>query len=167
MLKVSQSDSFPGARYVAADPISESEFCLARSVQLIADVCDAGGYPYTIRMGKIFFDMDAAEYMDASKGVEPAPTGMMNTDVEDGIANAVTDADFGGETGKVWIADNATWDSAEVKVEQTVDVWTDEDSDFTAVQGGLPVSPPAAYLFVENACGRRNAVGFEVAIVVA
>ncbi|GAH89012.1 unnamed protein product, partial [marine sediment metagenome] len=157
--------SYPGADFVAADPIGPGECCLYSTTAELAGILGSLGVPYILRMGKLWWDGEAAALQNLCFGPAPAPTGMGNTDVEDGVVNAVSNDDFGVEEGKVWLADSSNWDSAVVKVEQTIDVWVDSEIDFTAVQGGLPASPPAAYLFVENACGRRNAVGFEVAII--
>lgn len=165
MLKRNTSDSYRGADFVAADPIAPEECCLFSTVKDLAAALSSFGVAYVFRAGKLWWDAEEAARQNLCFGVAPAPTGMQNTDVEDTVANAVTNDDFGAEEGKVWIADAADWDEAVVKVEQTVDLWTDDDIDFTAVQGELPASPPAAYVFVENACGRRNAVGFEVAII--
>lgn len=159
MLKVSKSDSFPGARYVAGDPILESEFCKAQSVQLIAGVCDAGGYPYTIRMGKIFVDMSEADFLDESQGEEPAPTGINMEPMVVGVGNFATGTLFGTEDGRVWVSDNAVWGAEVVLVEQTMTSWGVAQVDFDPVRGGLPQHPTPVYVYIENACGRVNLAG--------
>lgn len=166
MLRENDGDSFPGATHYAFAPVSSGECCLLQSVDALSAALSAAGHSYTFRGGRLFFEISDEDLEDLCKGPEPNPTGMDNTDLEDGTPRQVTGTDFGPSEGELWLGNAATWAGSGVKVEQTVDVWTATQIDFTVVQGALPESPPAAYLYVFNACVRANAVGFEVAIVV-
>jgi hypothetical protein len=91
---------------------------------------------------------------------------MDNTDWEDAVARQLTVDDKGEVEGEVWVGDAATWDGSVLKVEQTVDTWAGATIDITTVKGAFPTSPPAAYAYVLNGCGRPNAVGSEMAWIV-
>lgn len=164
MLKKNTSDSYPGANYVAADPVTEAECCLLRSVAAIAAAADAGAYPYAVRMGMIFVDIDDASKLNACQGLEPVVT-LVEPDplIEEG-GGTVTGTEFGLPQGVLWITDNVAWGAEAVQVEQVAGPWTDTSIDFTVASDELPTSPAKAWLYVQNACGRVNLVGFEVTL---
>ncbi len=164
MLKVNTSDSFPGAGYVAGNPVTEEECCLLRSVAAIAAAADAGGIPYTIRMGKIWVDITAGGVLDSCLGVEPAPASTVPAIMEVAASAEALGTSFGALQGELWLTENADWDLSMTKVEQTVTEWLDEGITITVVGDGLPESPTKVYLWVINACGRRNLVGLEAEI---
>lgn len=160
MLKRNTSDSFPGATYVAANPVSETECCLLRSVAAIAAAADAGGMPYTIRMGKIFVDITDEGKLDSCLGVEPGPDSTLPLPMVLAESATVGGTSFGAAEGEVWLTENGDWDASAQKVKQTVVVWGDESITITVIGDELPESPADVYLWVFNGCGRRNAVGF-------
>jgi hypothetical protein len=64
--------------------------------------------------------------------------------------------------GKFELCDNINYDSATIKVEQTVSTWVDDTITGTVVQGGL--SAGTVYAFVTTDSGQRNSVGFAVTL---
>lgn len=156
MLRENDSDSFPGAPYVAANPISGNECCLHSTMASLVDALVAAGAPYTFRGGRLFFDTAAAALDTICRAQAPNPEGMQSTDLEDFTPNSVIGTLFGEDEGEVWVTSTPNFELAPIRVEQTVDVWGDEQVEFTAVQGGLPTSPPMVYLWVVNACGRPS-----------
>lgn len=67
--------------------------------------------------------------------------------------------------GKIELANNATYGSATVIVEQTVTSWSDTAAQITVVQGGL--SAGTVYAFVTTDRGDQNATGFAVTLQAA
>lgn len=161
MLVENQTDSYPGAAYVAADPVTSGQCCLAQSMAAIAAAADAAGHAYVIRGGALYLDVSAAELEDLCKGLEPAPATINSDPMTEGVPTFVAGTLFGSVEGDLWLTDNAAWGSEGVKVQQTVSVWGPPQVDFTPVMGGLPVDPNPCWLYVENACGRANLVGLQ------
>ena len=166
MLKANPGPGYPGAFYVASEPVTAANCCLAQSVQLLAAVCVSVGVAYSIIGGEIFMEITSPDLLDECQGLAPTCGDMMSEDVENGIANTVATTNAGAVEGEVWLGDAATYAGSVVLVQQTVDAWADISVDFTAVQGAHGASPPPLYLYVLNACGRPNAVGRTVTMVV-
>lgn len=164
MLKRNTSDSYPGATYVGSDPVSEAECCLLRSVAAIAAAADASGAPYAIRGGRIFVDISDEDKVDLCLGLEPAPASTVPPIMQVASSAEVAGTSFGAVEGELWLTENADWELSLTKVEQTVTAWLDELITITVVGDGLPESPTKVYLWVINACGRRNLVGLEAEI---
>lgn len=167
MLKRNTSDSFPGADFVAADPVSVEDCCLHQSVASIITELRAEGIPFIMRGGRLYFDQGDDEQEIMCQGPAPEISGMDATDWEDNVTRLVTVDDKGVAEGEVWVGDAATWAGSVVKVEQTVDTWAGDDIEITTVQGVFELSPPAAYVYVINGCGRVSAVGSEIAWIEA
>jgi hypothetical protein len=64
--------------------------------------------------------------------------------------------------GKLELCNNIAYNSATIKVEQTVSTWVDDTITGTVVQGGL--SAGTVYAFVTTDSGQRNSVGFAVTL---
>lgn len=166
MLKRNTSDSYPGADFVAANPVSGADCCMQQSVQLIIVQLRVLGIPFILRGGRLYFDQADAGQVDMCQGVAPTISGMDSPNWEDAAARSIEAADKGAVEGEVWVGDAATWAASVLKVQQTVDLWAGANIEVTAVKGGFPTSPPAAYVYVMNGCGRQNAVGYEIAWIV-
>lgn len=164
MLKQNTSDSFPGADFVAADPVSSADCCKHQSVGALIAALVALGKPYTMRGGRLYFDQEAADQLTMCKGVDPSPTGAFPDPFETEAAGEVTGTGFDASEGKVWLGNAATYAGSSIKVEQTITDWADEQIFITAVRGELAQAPASVWVFVENACGRISSVGFEHAI---
>lgn len=164
VLKTNESDAYPGARLVAVNPITAGECCKHATTQGLAVAVLAAGGAVTFRAGKLFVDVSQATELDVCQGLEPVVTDVQPDPlVEDG-GGTVTGTDFGVVQGTLWVTNNVAWGEESVKVEQVAGPWTDTEIDFTAALDGLPFWPASAWLYVENACGRANLVGFEVKI---
>lgn len=166
MLGRNTSDSYPGADFVAADPVSEAECCLHQSVSSIIDELRSEGIPFIIRGGTLYFDQGDDEQEIMCQGAAPEISGMDNDQWENGVTRLIEVANKGVAEGEVWVGDAATWAGSVLKVEQTVDVWAGDDIEITTVMGGFGESPPPAYVYVFNGCGRGNVVGFEIAWII-
>lgn len=164
VLRVNNSDSFPGAAYYADNPITSGECCLQSTIAGLSAVLAAAGKPYVVRGARLYMDVTPAELEDLCKGEEPVIT-LVEPDplIEDG-GGTVTGTKFALPQGKLWITDNVAWGAEGVKVEQVAGPWTDTSIDFTAALDGLPEAPAHTWVYVENACGRTNLVGYEVEI---
>lgn len=164
VLKANTSDSFPGAAYVASDPVTAGECCLHATIAGLADAVAAEGVAYTFRGGRLYINGTAANIEDVCSGDEPVVT-LVEPDplIEDG-GGTVTGTDFALPQGKLWITDNVAWGAEGVKVEQVAGPWSDTSIDFTVALNGLPQDPAHAWLYVENDCGRANLVGYELEI---
>lgn len=164
MLKLNTSDSFPGADFVAADPVSGLECCQHQSVALIIAQLRILGKPFIMRGGRLYFDQDPGDELTMCKGPDPAVTGSDPTPYEVTSAGEVAGTNFGVDQGKVWIGNASTYEGSSVKVEQTMDQWADELIDITVVKDGLPLDPTPVWVFVENTCGRITAAGWQTSI---
>lgn len=163
MLKRNTSDSYPGADFVAADPITAAECCQHQSVASMIAALVALGAPYIMRGGKLFFDQAAMDQVTMCTGPAPDIQGMSATDWEDGMPIQIDVDDRGEPPGEVWVGSNANFGASMTLVEQTVNLWSPGDIQITSVQGGFGTSPPPAFCFVVNNCGRPNLVGFQIA----
>lgn len=163
MLKRNTSDSFPGADFVAADPVSAADCCLQQSVALIIVQLRILDIPFIMRGGRLYFDQSDAGQITMCQGAAPLITGMSTTDWDDAAVVSIQCSDMGAVQGEVWVGDAATWAASVLRVEQTVDTWVPPNIGITTVQGGFPNSPPPAYAYVMNGCGRPSAAGYEIA----
>jgi len=150
---------------VAADPVSGADCCLQQSVALIIVQLRILDVPFIIRGGRLYFDQSSAGQLDMCLGVAPGISSMDTNQWDDAEAHQLICTDMGAVEGECWVGDAATWAGSVLKVEQTVDLWDPPDLHITSVKGGFPWSPPPAYAYVLNGCGRPNAVGFEIAWV--
>lgn len=162
-LKANESDSFPGARLVAVNPITSGECCQHATTESLAVAVLAAGGAATFRGGKLFLEVSEGTELDVCSGPAPTISGMDSDQWENNVTRLIQGVDKGTAEGEVWVGDAATWDASVLRVQQTVDTWLGDDIEITTVQGGFPLSPPVAYAYVFNACGRPNAVGFEMA----
>lgn len=162
MLKRNTSDSFPGADFVAADPIAAEECCLYSTTAELAAMLGSLGVPYVFRMGKLWWDAEAAALQNLCFGAAPTISDVIPAAFGHDEGVSVVAAQKGEVEGEVWVGDAATWAESVVKVQQTVTTWPGETIAVQTVIGEFGASPPPAYVYVFNACGRGNAVGFEI-----
>lgn len=165
MLKPNTSDSYPGADFVAADPVSSADCCQQQSVALLIVQLRILNAPFIMRGGKLYFEQAAAAQLDMCLGAAPTISALDSNDWDDAETRLITAANKGAVEGEVWVGDSATWAGSVLKVEQTVVTWAGADIEITTVKGGFGWSPPPGYVYVVNACGRPNAVGYEMAWV--
>lgn len=78
------------------------------------------------------------------------------------LSCAGSDFETSQGTGKFELCNNISYDSATIKVEQTISTWVDDTITGTVVQGTL--SYGTVYAFVTTDSGQRNAVGFAVTL---
>ena len=161
MLKPNTSDSYPGAAFVAADPVSSAECCAAQSTAALVAGAVAAGYPYIFRGGRLFIDATEEQITALCAGVLPIPTSFSADPMIIGTANDCLGTLFGASAGTFWLTDHAVWGSEAVKVEQTIGLWEVDAIDFDVVQDGLPTTPTKIYGYVETLCGAVNAAGLE------
>jgi hypothetical protein len=165
MLKENTSDSYPGAGYVAVDPVTSAECCSLQSEAAIVAGCVAAGYAYIYRAGRLWIGADVAQMLALCQGVLPIPASFSADPMTVGAAYDCVGTLFGAVEGTFWLTDDGTWGSEGVKVGQTIGLWEVDNIDFDVVKGGLPVSPTKIYGYVETLCGAVNAAGLEGTIV--
>lgn len=161
MLKLNTSDSFPGATYVAANPVASAECCARTSTAAIVTACVAEGYPYIYRAGQLWIACSPAQMTALCAGVIPIPTSFSADPMIVGTANDILGTLFQAVEGLLWLTDHGTWGSEAVKVQQVIGLWEVEAIDFDVTKGGLPVAPTKIYGYVETLCGAVNAAGLE------
>ena len=162
MLRLNETRKYPGATYYGAGVIEAAECCGLYDVSDLAAMCGAAGYPYSIVNGQIFMEITGGQLTTACTVAAPAVDAVDNPALVDAEGRQVTGDRFGERTGEVWIADAATWGGSSEFAEQTVTAWGDGSINFTCVEGTFGDGPYTAYLYVETACGQRNAAGEEV-----
>lgn len=161
MLRGNDSDSFPGANWVGADPVTSGECCQRQSIALMAAAAAALGLPYTIKGAQIFLDASPGELNDLCLGDEPAPTSFDADPMDEGAEHHCLGTKFGGVEGKFYLTEASTWVASQNRVQQGGISWGDTDITFTMAGDGLVTTPTKIYGYVENACGRVNAAGLE------
>lgn len=161
MLKVNTSDSFPGALYVASNPIEDGECCAMATAAAIGAACAAAGYPHTYRMGRLWVDCTEEQMAAICAGVIPIPTSFSNDPLTVDGAENIYGSLFQETEGSFWLTDNAVWGDEGVKVLQVIGLWSHNDIDFTVTKGGLAEAPAKIYGYVETPCGAVNAAGYE------
>lgn len=162
MLKVNATGKYPGAGYFGAGTIEASECCGLYTVAELAAMCGAAGYPYIVIGGEVFMEISSGQLATACAVSPPDVDQMDSADLVNGEAREVLVDYSGAREGEVWVGDNATWGSCVELVEQTVTAWIEGQVNITCVDGTFVDGPYVAYLFVQSACGARNAVGFPV-----
>ncbi len=165
-LIANETDSFPGARLVAVNPITAGECCKHATTQSLAAAVLAAGGAATFRAGKLFVDVSQATELDVCDGLEPVIASLESEPIVQFIANAAIGTDFSAVPSALWITDAATFEGSVVKVEQFPLGGSDVRFDFDPVMDGLPRVPTKVYVYVFNSCGRANVVGFETTIAV-
>lgn len=161
-----QTDSFPGAAAVALEPYGPLDCCRYVTLQELAVYLSGIGAAYTFRGGMLFTERSVAQLLNAC-AVDPPGLSSCNPDpLQIGVGATVSGVRFRSAGGELWLADDPTWGSAVVKVEQSAPVWNATTIVCPSItQGALPVSPQHVYVFVVTQCGQMNAVGFETELV--
>lgn len=164
MLKPNTSDSFPGADYVAADPVSAEECCLHQSVAAMIVALRAADKPFIMRGGRLYFDQAGADLLTMCSGAAPTISGIDPLAIVVDLVSDITCTGAGAVEGEVWLGSANTWAGSGVKVEQNVQGWADTSIGITGIRGALPAAPTKVYCYVFNACDRGNVAGFECTI---
>ena len=161
MLKENTSDSFPGANYVARDPIAPAECCAYWTVAGLLPRLVGEGKPYIFRGGRLYFEATPAELAAICAGWEPEPTAFSADPLIPTDPYYIAGTLFGAAEGRFWLTDAAAWGEEVYIQEQAVIAWAADKVDFTATQDSLPLEPTPVYGYVETACGMINQVGVE------